>query len=106
MSDKGRVEQEHAGSDGVSQEAGAAENRRPRPEELIAEIYRQLRELQEAGKRPASVVMTMAQYRAVQRYHASLGETPAPAFDYISRYSIMGLSVLIDNNRELTVLPE
>ncbi|MFP4424982.1 MAG: hypothetical protein ACLFPP_00875 [Spirochaetaceae bacterium] len=75
----------------------------PRAEAIIAEIYRQFKELQEAGGTPRSVVMTMEQYRRIQRYHASLGETPAPAFDYISKYSVLGLPVLIDNSAELRV---
>lgn len=82
------------------------ENEEPRAEAIIAEIYRQLKEFQEAGKSPTSVVMSMDQYRKIQRYHASLGETPAPAFDYISKYSVMGLSILIDNDSELRVSEE
>ena len=77
-----------------------------RPEALIAEIYRQLKELQAAGRTPRSVAMTMDHYRAIQRYHATLGETPAPAFDYISKYSVMGLSILIDNGTNLQVIEE
>ena len=75
----------------------------PRAEAIIAEVYRQLKEKQEAGQSPTSVVMSMDNYRRIQRYHAALGETPAPAFDYISKYSFMGLSILIDNDSELHV---
>ena len=83
---------------------GSVEESWPRAEPLLAEIYRQRKEIEERGGTPRSVVMTMQEYRAVQRYHAQLGETPAPAFDYVDKYSILGLSVLIDNGRELTVL--
>lgn len=82
---------------------GEADSEEPRPEAIIAEIYRQLKEKQGAGESPTSVVMSMKTYRSIQRYHATLGETPAPAFDYISKYSVMGLSVLIDNESELHV---
>ncbi len=83
-----------------------SEETEPRAEAIIAEIYRQFKELQEAGRTPRSVVMTMEQYRRIQRYHASLGETPAPTFDYISKYSILGLPVLIDSSSELRVTDE
>ena len=87
----------------AQQEEAAQPDEEPRAEALIAEIYRQFRELQDRGRSPGSVVMSMDQYRNIQRYHASLGETPAPAFDYISKYSILGLPVLIDNDSELRV---
>ena len=77
-----------------------------RPEELIAEAYRQLREIRERGGRPAAVVMNAENYRSIQRYHATLGETPAPAFDYIDRYSLYGLSILVDPGEKIRVLEE
>lgn len=98
MSDEERAEarEDEAGS-------GSEE---PRAEAIIAEVYRQLKEKQEAGQSPTSVVMSMDAYRKIQRYHATLGETPAPAFDYISKYSVLGLSILIDNDSELHVSEE
>lgn len=75
-----------------------AEDKETRPEALLAEIYRQLREIREAGELPEAVVIRMDQYRAIQKYHASLGETPAPAFDYIDKYTVLGLPVLIENS--------
>lgn len=96
-------ERETAGSGDVESGESAREVEEPRAEAIIAEIYRQLKELQEGGENPTSVVMSMEQYRKIQRYHATLGETPAPAFDYISKYSVMGLSILIENDSELRV---
>jgi len=75
----------------------------PRAEELLAEIWRQRLSRLEAGKAATAVVLSMENYRKIQRYHATLGELPDSEADYISRYRIFDLSVFIDNQRGCVV---
>jgi hypothetical protein len=71
--------------------------------DIIAEILRQRRELESTKRKPERIVMSMAAYRAVQDFHARLGELPNPDIDYIRKYRIFGLDIFIDNARSLTV---
>lgn len=79
---------------------------RPRPEEIIAELWRQMRDLREAGKRPAAILMSVEDYRIVQAWHAVLGELSDPARDYISKYSIFNVPVFVESGALLTVTAE
>ncbi len=73
------------------------------PRALVIEIYRQKTELMHAGESPERVVMSMESYRAIQSYHATLGELPDGAVDYIGKYQIFGLEISIDNGADLRV---
>ncbi|MDR1625894.1 MAG: hypothetical protein LBT33_05075 [Spirochaetia bacterium] len=76
---------------------GETPEAQPRPEEIIAELWRQIRALRAAGKKPQSVLLSVEDYRAVQAWHAALGELPDPAQDYISKYAIFSLPVFVEN---------
>jgi hypothetical protein len=80
-------------------DAGAA----PRPEEILAEILKAKREAFEVGRSLNRIVMPMSHYRALQDYHANLGEAPYDTFEYLSRYEVMGLPIFIDNESDLRI---
>ncbi|AHC15480.1 hypothetical protein [Salinispira pacifica] len=67
-----------------------------RPEELIAEIYRQLHEAQSRGKNPDTVLMSLDQYRLLDWYRNFLGETPEGGAEYLEKYAVFGLEILIE----------
>lgn len=74
----------------------AADFRPVGAEEILLTILAQKRELVAAGRRPSRVVLSIRHYRTVQSFHASLGELPDPAIDYITRYTIFGLPVFTE----------
>jgi hypothetical protein len=82
---------------------GGGPETQARPEEIIAELWRQIRDLREAGKRPAKILMSVEDYRVVQAWHAVLGELSDPARDYISKYAIFNVPVFIESGAPLTV---
>lgn len=69
----------------------------PRAEELILEVYRQRREIEEQGRAASRVVMSLAHYRTIQRFHAHLGEVPDGAVDYIDRYRLFDLEICVED---------
>jgi hypothetical protein len=68
-----------------------------RAEEIIADIWRQIRDLHERGLKPDSVVLSPSIYRLIQAYRAGLGDLEEPGKDYLTRYAIFGLPVFIDS---------
>jgi hypothetical protein len=74
-----------------------------RAEEIIADLWRQIRDIYEAGKKPAKVILSPENYRRVQEWHAALGELPDPSRDYISKYSIFHLPVFVDSGAGVRV---
>ncbi|MDR1932540.1 MAG: hypothetical protein LBQ57_06950 [Spirochaetales bacterium] len=68
----------------------------PRPEEVIAELWRQIQGARAAGKKPEKIILSIENYRTVQAWHAALGELTDPEKDYITRYTIFNLPVFID----------
>ncbi len=73
------------------------QNNEPRAEELILSIYSQMQARHEAGEPCGQVVMSVVTYRRIQDYRARLGELPEGREDYLGRYELFGLPVLIDN---------
>jgi hypothetical protein len=67
-----------------------------RAEELIVEIYRQIRAMS-AGSQPKRVVLNRTHYDILQAYRARLGELPDERPDYLERYAIFGLELAIDD---------
>ncbi len=69
-----------------------------RAEELVAEIYRQKRELQESGNRPDRVVLSLEAWRHIRAWHLALGVMEeSPHRDYIGEDTIFDMTVLIDS---------
>jgi hypothetical protein len=85
--------------------AGAAgqPGTRARPEEIVVEIWRRIRELREAGRRPGRIILSAENYRAVQAWHAGLGELSDPSKDYITKHAIFNLPVFIQKNMDVDV---
>ncbi len=79
------------------------EQRRSSATELLAEILRQKYVVLESGRQPERVVLSMRNYRLIQAYHATLGETPGSMPDYITRYTIFELPVYIDDTHDCIV---
>ncbi len=67
-----------------------------RPEELIADIYRQVRERRAEGGEPVQVVMSIEHCRLLQWYKNLVGETEGGSLDYLGEYEIFGLEILIE----------
>ncbi|MDC7234210.1 MAG: hypothetical protein PQJ58_13330 [Spirochaetales bacterium] len=68
-----------------------------RPEELIAEIYRQKTELQQKGEQPREVILNMESWRHIRAWHLARGVMEkAPHMDYITEDTIFEMDVLID----------
>ncbi len=67
-----------------------------RAEEVLAELWRQIRESREGGGRPVRIVLDPEAYRLVQDYRAALGTAAAPELDYLARHSLFGLPVYIE----------
>lgn len=74
-----------------------------KPEEIIAEIWKQRSGLIEKGRQPERVILSAADYRKVQDYHARLGELPKPDMDYIQKDSLFGIPVFIGEIESVSV---
>ena len=74
-----------------------------RPEEVLASLWAQILAKRERGEEPSRVVMNMATYRRIQRYHAYLGTLPNAELDYIAKYEIFGLPIYIDDHADPAV---
>ena len=72
-------------------------------EEIISELWRQIRSMRDEGKKPEKVILSPDNYKTVQLWHAALGELPDPSKDYISKYSIFNLPVFIEPGVPLKV---
>lgn len=88
----------------MTKEEPQEEPREARAEELIVSIYSQVQELRAAGRAPGRVVMSLRSYRRIQEYRAHLGELPDGRPDYLGRYELFGLPVLIDEGEGCHVL--
>ncbi|TVR92301.1 MAG: hypothetical protein EA428_04155 [Spirochaetaceae bacterium] len=90
-------DQESEGKETTAESQGmAAGSSEPRAEELILSIYSQIKARSEAGEPFGHVVMSVSTYRLIQAYRARLGEMPEGQEDYLGRYELFGLPVLID----------
>lgn len=74
-----------------------------RAEELIAGVWKENRERIEAGASPEKVIMSKENYDILQKYSASLGILLGDVEDYITRYSLFGLTIYIDEGCEYRV---
>jgi hypothetical protein len=74
-----------------------------RPEALLAALWSEIRSRRDRGETPELVVLSMENYRKIQRYHAELGTLPNADLDYISRYELFGLPIYVDDAVELEV---
>ena len=72
-------------------------------QEILLAVLSGKKTLVEAGTTPRRVVLSMKNYRILQQFHATLGELPNPELDYITRYTVFGLSVFIDDGVEISV---
>jgi hypothetical protein len=72
-------------------------------EELILLILKKRKAREEQGERPARVVLSMANYRKIQQYHAELGELPNEKIDYITSDTVFNLPVYIDDGVDCEV---
>ena len=67
-----------------------------RAEEIIAEVYRQKKDLAESGGEARGVTMSMAQWRMLRDYRARLGDPPGDMPDYLQEDSLFGLEIFIE----------
>lgn len=66
-----------------------------RAQEIILDVYRQRSRLA-GGERPQRVIMNVEDYRLLQRYRALLGDAPDGRVDYLERYRLFDLEILIE----------
>ncbi|MFP4377997.1 MAG: hypothetical protein ACLFP4_13220 [Spirochaetales bacterium] len=76
---------------------------RERPEQVIVEVYRMLREARARGEQPERVIMDRETYDAIQAYRARLGDAPEGQPDYLEQYAIFGLEIFVEINAGLEV---
>ena len=69
-----------------------------RPEEIIVDLWRQIRQLRDEGKIPEKIILSPEDYRIVQDWHTALGELPDPSKDYITKHSIFNLPVYVQTS--------
>ena len=74
-----------------------------RPEEIIVELWRRIRELREEGKSPGKIILSPEDYRRVQAWHLALGELPDPSRDYITKHTIFNVPVYVEAESEPNV---
>jgi hypothetical protein len=67
-----------------------------RAEEIIADLWRQIRGFHEQGVRPDMIILSPAVYRRIQAYRTGLGDLADPEKDYLSRHEVFGLPIFID----------
>lgn len=89
--------------DGDAEPGRDAGTEEPRAEELLVDIWGRITAARERGEEPERVVLSMRNYRLIQRYHARLGLLENSELDYISRYEVFGLPVYVDNAVGLAV---
>ncbi len=75
----------------------------PRPEELIAEIYRQYSILKNAGKQPLRVYISINYLRRIRIYHALMGAPADQATDYLGSNHIFGMDFYIHELQNVIV---
>ena len=75
----------------------------PRAEEIIAEVYRQLREKRTSGDVPGKIVMPRAYWRAIEDYRRDLGPVDGPVPDYLSDDGLFGLEIWYGNDPVISV---
>lgn len=85
------------------QEPSNEDHENPRAEALLATLWGEIRSRRERGEDPELVVLSMDNYRRIQRYHAHLGNLPNADLDYISKYELFGLPIYVDDAVELEV---
>ncbi|MDF1566899.1 MAG: hypothetical protein P1P77_02645 [Spirochaetaceae bacterium] len=64
-----------------------------RPEEVIAEVYRQVKAVRETGREPERIVMSRLEWSMVEDYRRQLGVIQGPVPDYLSEDSLFGLEI-------------
>ena len=75
----------------------------PQPEEIVAEIYRQLLELRQHGQEPTQVCLPVTFIRRLRIYHALIGSTSQKELDYLDQHSIFGLDYFVHESESVLV---
>ena len=68
----------------------------PRAEEIIVDIFRQIQELREAGRKPGGIFLSRETYRHIQLYRTAVGELEDASLDYLGKHDLFNLPVFID----------
>lgn len=66
-----------------------------RPEQIIAEVYRQVHDLRLGGTEPREVLMSLDRYRLLDWYRKFLGEEREQ--EYLQQFHLFGLEILIED---------
>lgn len=81
----------------------STDNIQPRPEELIAETYRQILAFRETGRIPERIVMSRSLWSIVDDYRKKLGILEGPLPDYLSEEGLFGLEIWYGDSLEIRV---
>ena len=74
-----------------------------RPEEIIAEVYRQVRGIRETGKKPRRIIMSRHSWLRIDDYRRSLGSLSGPLPDYLSEDRLFGIEIWYGTTGEIRV---
>jgi len=74
-----------------------------RAEEIIAEVYRQIREARDRGRQPRRIVMNRSRWDRIQEYRSGLGVIQGPVPDYLSDEGLFGLEVWYADGPDIRV---
>jgi len=74
-----------------------------RAEEIIAEVYRQVREARDQGRQPRRIVMNRSRWDRIQEYRSGLGVIQGPVPDYLSDEGLFGLEVWYADGPDIRV---
>ena len=74
-----------------------------RPEEIIAEVYRQIRAIRETGKKPRRIVICRRLWLCIEDYRRSLGSLSGPLPDYLSEDRLFGIEIWYGTTGEIRV---
>ncbi len=68
-----------------------------RPEEIIADVYRQISLKREQGNEPDAVLMNLKDYRLLEWYRNFIGEAGDSELDYLGQYELFGVEIFIED---------
>jgi len=77
-----------------------------RAEEVIAEVYRQILQIQNEGNNPVKIIMSKGNWMTIQRYRQSLGVLSNSDHDYLDEDRLFGLKIWYDNDNQIRVVGE
>jgi len=67
------------------------------PRALIAEVYRQILEIQKSGRLPQKIFLHSNHHQKIKWYREFLGSQDSPFPDYLGEYELFGIPLYAHN---------